>query len=139
MNFLSKKNIPISEKEIEKNLTLFQKFLNIVKGKENIKNRINTLLNPDNILTSTNLTRRESEFLALSTFLGDNFDELKPLKEYAQLDSLAKLSVDGRGIKNVIAFESAISESKLLKNMNFNASTVTSKITDKRKGTKESE
>ena len=102
---------------MSKALSKFEKFLNIVRGKVDVKSRLMLLLNPDNLKTSTRLTRTETDFVALSFFVADEFPEFTPLAKYATEFMAAAISIQGLGREEAIRFTSAISESKLFKSV----------------------
>jgi len=102
---------------LSKPLSEFERFLNIVRGKVDVKSRLMLLLNPDNLKTSTRLTRSEADFIALSFFVADEFPEFKPLASYASEFMAAAISIGGLGREEAIRFTSAISESKLFKSV----------------------
>jgi len=102
-----------------KGLEEFEKFLNIARGKVDVKNRLMLLLNPDNIKTSTRLTKAEMDFVALCYFMDKEFPIFEPLKEYAEEFMTVAISFNGLGREEAIRFTSAVSESKLLEKLNI--------------------
>lgn len=109
-----------SEQEFNKFLSYFEKFLNIVRGKVDVKYRLRLLLDPDNIKTSTRLTKGQIDFCSISSFIADYYPEFEPLKEYAKDHfALWVISQEGLGREEAIKYESAISESKLLQKMSL--------------------
>lgn len=105
----------------EKALALFEKFLNIARGKVDIKHRLRLLLEPDNILTTTRLTRSQIEYVSLSHFVAEEFAEegFEPLKREANIFCHANISFDGLGREEAIRYEGAIGESRLVKGLNI--------------------
>lgn len=99
------------------NLKLFELFLNVVRGKVDIKNRLMLLLNPENIKTSTRLTRTEIDFVSLSHFVADEFPEFEGLRKFANLFCECSISREGWGVDSSIRLNSAISESKLMQKL----------------------
>jgi len=89
----------------------------VVRGKVDIKNRLMLLLNPDNIKTSTRLTRAEVDFVALSFFVADEFPQFRGLRKFAKEFCECAISTDGLGRDEAIRFTSAVSESKLLQRL----------------------
>lgn len=101
----------------QENLKRFEDFLNVVRGKVDVKSRLMLLLNPDNIKTSTRLSRTEVDFVALSHFVAQEFPEFEGLREFANQFCECAISKEGLGREEAIRFTSAISESKLLKSL----------------------
>jgi len=104
-----------SEDDRETNLGWFEKFLNIVRGKVDVKNRLSLLLNPDNPITSTQLSRSEVDFVSTSFFVADEFPVFQPLANFAKQFCLTSISREGWGVDQSIRLNAAISESKLAK------------------------
>lgn len=115
------KVIAFFRKSPDKALSLFEKFLNIARGKVDIKHRLRLLLQPDNILTTTRLTRSQVDYMSLSFFVAREFPEegFEPLERLATLFGHSAISYDGLGRTEAIQYEGAISESKLLKGLNI--------------------
>ena len=117
--------------DFQENLKRFEDFLNIVRGKVDVKSRLMLLLNPDNIKTSTRLSRSEVDFVALSYFVAEEFPEFEGLKSFAEQFCECAISKDGLGREEAIRFTSAISESKLLKSLGIFKSEETKTIKGK--------
>lgn len=111
----------LSEENLEKDLSYFEKFLNIVRGKVSAKHRLRLLLEPDNLRTTTRLTRGERDFVAVSDFVAKKFPEegFKGLKDFATNICEDNISLNGLGRTEAIQYEGAISESKLLSKLNI--------------------
>lgn len=105
----------------EKALELFEKFLNIARGKVDIKYRLRLLLEPDNIRTTTRLTHSQVDFMSLCFFVSDKFKDegFGGLEDYAREFAQANISLHGLGREEAIQYESAIGESKLLSKLNI--------------------
>lgn len=117
--------------EFQENLKRFEDFLNVVRGKVDVKSRLMLLLNPDNIKTSTRLSRSEIDFVALSYFVAEEFPEFEGLKSFAKQFCECAISKEGLGREEAIRFTSAISESKLLKSLGIFKSEETKAIKGK--------
>lgn len=107
--------------DVEKDLSFFERFLNIVRGKVDAKYRLRLLLEPDNILTTTRLTRGERDFVVICNFASKNFKEsgFGGLADFSKELCMANISLDGLGRREAIEYEGAISEAKLLKGLNL--------------------
>jgi len=127
---LSKVVVKAKEK-FQENLKRFEDFLNVVRGKVDVKSRLMLLLNPDNIKTSTRLSRTEVDFVALSYFVAEEFPEFEGLKSFATQFCECAISKEGLGREEAIRFTSAISESKLLKSLGIFKSDETKPIKGK--------
>jgi len=104
-------------------LEKFEKFLQIVKGRKDVKSRVAVLANPDNPKSMSVLTRGQSEFVAISCFLASNktWGEMwKPLEGYAYELMAVSPSVGGQGREQSIRFVGALSESGFLKKLGIN-------------------
>jgi hypothetical protein len=98
----------------EDSMSKFEKFLNIIRGKSDVKSRIRLLLDPDKVETSTYLTKAEVDFVSTALYVAQEFPMFETLADYAIEYSLVKISEQGHGVESVIRFTSAINESKLL-------------------------
>ena len=102
------------QEEFEENISKFQKFLDTVRGVKDWKSRLNFLLNPDKIETSTNLSQSQVQFVTISLYSEKCFKFFKPLADYAHLFCLVNMSKEGWGVESSIRLNSAISESKFM-------------------------
>jgi len=112
------------EKKLEKepdSLAKFERFLNIARGKVDIKYRLRLLLDPDNIKTTTRLSRSQVDFAFLCDFTAAKFEEegFGGLSEFATEFRLSNISLEGKGRTEAIQYEGAIGESKLLQKLNI--------------------
>jgi hypothetical protein len=105
---------PLEPEKKDDEMGKFERFLNIIRGKSDVKSRIRLLLDPDKVETSTYLTKAEVDFVSTAMFVSDQFPMFEPLEEYAMGYCLTKISEQGHGVESVIRFTSAINESKLL-------------------------
>lgn len=105
----------------EKALKIFETFLNIARGKVDIKYRLRLLLEPDNIKTTTRLTHSQVDFVSLCFFMADKFKDegFGGLADFATEFCLTNISLHGLGREEAIAYEGAIGEGKLLSRLNI--------------------
>jgi len=100
----------MSEKGFKENLAKLKTFLDTIKGKSDIKTRLKEILDPDNIQTSSILTKRQVEFVADCYFAGKTFEEFEGLKTFAGDVALTSISKDGKGQINAINLMRATKE-----------------------------
>jgi len=100
-------------------LATYEQFLNISRGKVDVKNRLMLLLNPDIPKTSTKLTHEQVQFITLCHFVAKSFPEdgFEALEDFATELELASISHEGWGVDSSIRLSSAISESKLMQRL----------------------
>jgi hypothetical protein len=98
----------------EDKLNRFAKFLNIVKGNQDLNLRANLILDAKKPQTSSNLSTNQIDFVSISYFIADSYPELKPLKDFAEEFLYTSLSKEGWGIDHIIAYEQAIGEKRLM-------------------------
>lgn len=91
----------------------FEKFLNVVRGRKDVRSRVAVLANPDNYKTMSVLTKSEAEFVADAFWLANQEECYEPLRDYAQEKMEVSPSVGGQGREQSIRFVGALSESKL--------------------------
>lgn len=101
----------------QENLKRFEDFLNVVRGKIDIKSRLKLLQDPDNIRTSTRLTAGQIDAASTSFFVAKHFSQFTPLKEFFEEFCHFAISKNGLGREESIRYMSALSESKLLKSL----------------------
>lgn len=112
-------------------LKKFQEFYELIKGRKAIKGRVAVLANPDNIKTTTILSRGQAKFCQTAHFIGQverwqykegekNVSIFEGLIEYAQELEQFSISVGGKGREQVIQFMGALSEGKLLGKLGLN-------------------
>lgn len=101
-------------------LTKFKEFLNVVQGKVDIRRRLDAILNPENIQTSTRLSHAEIDFVVDAYWLANTYPTLfMPLKDFANELMYTKISDQGLGRQEAIQFISAQESGKLLKEIFF--------------------
>ena len=91
----------------------FEKFLNVVRGKKDIKSRVAVLANPDNWKSMSNLTVGQTEFVQDAFWLAKEEECYEPLEHYAQEMMEVSPSKAGLGREQSIRLMGALSESKL--------------------------
>jgi len=98
----------------EKTKNAFEWFINVVRGRKDVKSRIAVLANPDNWKSMSNLTPSQAEFVQDAFWLAKEEDCYKPLEAYAQEQMEVSPSKGGLGREQAIRFVGALSESKIL-------------------------
>jgi hypothetical protein len=102
------------KESFEANLLRFEKFLNIVRGNQDVNLRANVILDPKNIKTSSNLSSDQVDFISISNFVAEAFPELEPLQALASEALSTNLSKAGFGVEHAIMYEQAIGEKRLM-------------------------
>lgn len=98
-------------------LEKLKELIDIVKGRKDIKHRLQVLTNPQNLDTMTILTKEEAHFLGVTNWLvkrpkwGLMFTGLN---ELAQAFREPNISISGGGRKDAIEFVRALNEAKIL-------------------------
>jgi len=101
----------------DKNMSKFEWFINLLRGRKDIKTRVSVLANPDNPKSMSVLSRGQAEFVTDAYFLksvaewGGIFEGLQTLADEIMFTSP---SVGGVGREQTIRFMGALSESKIL-------------------------
>ena len=91
----------------------FERFINLIRGRKDIKSRVAVLANPDNWKSMSNLTPSQAEFVQDAFWLAKQEDCYKPLEDYAQEQMEVSPSKGGLGREQSIRLMGALSESKL--------------------------
>ena len=89
------------------NLAKFREFLNVIRGKEDIREKFSFLFQPSNIKTASRLTISQAEFVADSYFVTEYFPEFKPLVNLAKEVAETAVSIKGARIEEAIRFQQA--------------------------------
>lgn len=91
----------------EENLGKFKQFLDVIRGKEDIREKFSFLFQPSNIKTASRLSTGQVEFVSDSHFVTEYFPELKPLKDLSI--EVAEVSVSHKGLRveEAIRFQQA--------------------------------
>ncbi len=106
----------IDDQKFTDGLEKIKLILDIVKGKDNPKTKLNAILSPDKIVTSSNIKPLQSNAIhdrisvakLYPNLYGDLADESSVTMELA-------LSINGFGLEKAIQFASAIEASEILK------------------------
>lgn len=106
-----------SEEEFEKHSNRIEKAISIIRGRIDLKSRLSMLLNPDKVQTTTELTKSQVRFTALSFSAAQEWKFMRPLKDYATHLCLANISLNRKGVESAIRFTGALAESKLLQRL----------------------
>jgi hypothetical protein len=99
--------------KFDETLDLFKKFIDIISGKANIRDRIGILLSPRNPQTSSKLKINQVDYLRNSIWIAKQYPEFEPLKEDAMELAITMLSHEGWGVDQVIRLEDAMSKEVL--------------------------
>lgn len=95
-------------------LSSFRDFLDVVRGKEDAKIRPNMILNPENKLTTSNLSEIQADFVTNSYFIAHYFPEFEPMRAYAEIYLQANESKSGWGVDKIIEYEQALGEKRMI-------------------------
>lgn len=104
----------------DKTKEAFEWFINVVRGRKDVKSRIAVLANPDNWKSMSILSGGQAEFVSDSHWLFKNEECYEPMKDYAQEMLEVSPSVGGQGREQAIRFVGALSESKFLSKLGIN-------------------
>ncbi len=109
----------MKEKETkeDKQFNRFEKFLNLVRGRKDVKSQAEVLANPENKKSMSILSPSQVEFCQDSYWLAKDEECFEPMRDYA--DEMMEFSPSkmGQGREQTIRFVGALSESKLLKQL----------------------
>lgn len=102
----------------EKNIAKLKTLLNLIFKKEDVRNRLSAILNPEKSQTSSKLSPDQVNFVVDAYWLGKTWPELYgPLKDYADERLLTQLSEKGWGVERAIDLTGRIEGSQILKGM----------------------
>jgi hypothetical protein len=105
-------------KAYEKALNRLKLLLDVIYRKEDVRNRLSSILNPEKPQTSSNLTADQVNFVNDALFLADQWREIyQPLADYANEVLLTQLSLKGYGVDQSIKLVGAIEGSGAFKAM----------------------
>jgi len=96
----------LSEK-FKENLAKFRDFLNVIRGKEDIREKFSFLFDPSNIKTASRLSISQAEFVADSYFVSKYFPEFNPLLDLANEVAETAVSIKGARVEEAIKFQQA--------------------------------
>ena len=91
----------------EENLAKFKEFLNVIRGKVDIREKFSFLFQPSNIKTASRLSVSQAEFVADSYFVTEYFPEFKPLLKLANEVGETAVSIKGQRVEEAIKFQQA--------------------------------
>ena len=91
----------------EENLAKFREFLNVIRGKEDIREKFSFLFQPSNIKTASRLSISQAEFVADSYFVTKHFSEFDPLLDLAKEVAETSVSIKGQRVEEAIKFQQA--------------------------------
>jgi len=109
--------LELAKEKFDDYVLRFEKLLSVLRGRVDIKSRLNLLLDPEKIETSTRLSRGQVQFVSLAYSASEKWDFLEPLKQYAEHFCLSNISLEGKGREEAIRFTGALAESKLLQKL----------------------
>lgn len=91
----------------EENLSKFKDFLNVIRGKVDIREKFSFLFQPSNIKTASRLSASQVEFVADAYFLAKWFPEFAPLLDLAKEVAETSVSLKGQRVEEAIKFQQA--------------------------------
>ena len=91
----------------EENLAKFREFLNVIRGREDIREKFSFLFQPSNIKTASRLSISQAEFVADSFFVKKHFPEFEPLLDLAMEVAETSVSIKGLRVEEAIKFQQA--------------------------------
>ena len=91
----------------EENLAKFREFLNVIRGKEDIREKFSFLFQPSNIKTASRLSISQAEFVADAFFVQKHFPEFGPLLDLAKEVAETSVSIKGMRVEEAIKFQQA--------------------------------
>jgi len=95
-------------------------FINVARGRRDIKSRVAVLANPENWKSMSNLTPSQAEFVQDAFWLHKTDSVYEPLKNYAEEMMQVSPSKGGLGREQTIRLMGALSESKFLSKLGIN-------------------
>jgi hypothetical protein len=109
---------PKLDNQDENNLNKFKRFLEIIRGKVDVRNRLDAILNPTKMETSSRLSEDQIDFVVSANWFAKMWPDLyTPLKDYAEELMPATISLNGKGREEAIKFVGAIEQSNLYRAM----------------------
>lgn len=112
----------VSPEEQEGMFKRFRDFIDAIKGRKDVKTKLEVLTDPKNLHTMSVLTKEEAHYLATCNWLvmqswGAMF---LPMKQFAESVLEPNISVGGRGREDSIKFVAALSEARTASKMGEN-------------------
>jgi len=81
--------------------------LNVIRGKEDIREKFSFLFQPSNIKTASRLSISQAEFVADAFFVKKHFPEFSPLLDLAKEVAETSVSIKGQRVEEAIKFQQA--------------------------------
>jgi hypothetical protein len=97
-------------KKFKEKLQRFKLFLDVVKGKEDIRQKLSFLFQPSNIKTASRLNISQVQFVTDAYTLAEFYPEFIPLRELADNLMESMISHKGLGREEAIKFQQASRE-----------------------------
>jgi hypothetical protein len=102
----------------KKTLGKLKQILDVVFKKEDVRNRLSSILNPEKPQTSSRLTAEQVNFVKDAYWLAKQYPDLYlPMKDYADETLLTQMSEKGWGTEQSIKLVGAIEQSKAFQGM----------------------
>ena len=101
-----------------RNMAKLKQILDLVFKKEDVRNRLSSILNPEKPQTSSKLSAEQVNFVTDAFWFADMWPELyNPLKTDAENLLLTQLSENGYGVERAIDLTGRIEGSQMMKAM----------------------
>jgi len=95
----------------------FEWFINVVRGRKDVKSRVAVLANPDNLESMSILSGSQAEFVQDAEWLAEEEECYDPMAKYAVKMMRVSPSIGGKGREQTIQFVGALNEASMLKKM----------------------
>jgi len=96
--------------KFKEKLSQFKLFLDVIRGKEDIRQKLSFLFQPANIKTASRLNQNQVYFVSDAYTLAKFYPEFEPLKEMSKELMEAMISHKGLGREEAIKFQQATRE-----------------------------
>jgi hypothetical protein len=73
-----------------------------IKGAKDLKKKLDYLMNPEVLATSSRLTDMQVQAVNEMSWLGDNFGSMEPLKKFGEGFAKWRISLEGKGREDAI-------------------------------------
>jgi len=104
------------EENVKSNIEKLGLLLDTIRGTKDVRERLDSILNPRVLQTSSKLSTAQVNFVIKAYWLANAFPEFyEPLKSYANEVLKTMLSESGYGIESAIKLTGAIEQDKFLK------------------------
>jgi hypothetical protein len=105
-------------KAFDKTMMQLKALFDLIYRKEDVRNRLSSILDPENPQTSSKLSADQINFINDAFFLAKQWPQLyEPLKAYGDEVLLTMLSEKGYGVEKAIALCGAIEQSAAFKGL----------------------